>query len=477
MKHFNLKRHFHVVIFCTMLAIFLFTGMPAFAQNNVPRNTPAAQPVVAQTPASPQFSPASIPAKTRLMEETLPNGFRIIIQERPGTGIVGTELLVKVGLMQEMEMYAGITSLIQSLLLTSKTAASPKTFQEAAESDGCLLHSSASPDYAVLNMVATPDIFRNNLKRLASTIKTPDFEQKALDEQKEEQTYNIEGNKSAFQMINEIFLNQFYRYHPYRQPVYGFKNTVNRMKIEEIQKFYNENYSANRMTLAIVGDVNAPETMDLCKKIFADLPRQKNQTVDIPWEPVGAEKKLYLETNSELAWVFVGFPAPDIKSPDYPKMKVLETLLGDGLSSRLFIELREKEGLAYELSSTYPQLEGPSHMILYIVTNGKGLSKSRKKMFDEINKLKKWKISQEELDATKRKLLGKYLLDNETASSQAHNLAYYTALGLGHNFNEVLLRRMQDVTVDDVQNMARKYFENYTVLEIQPSQDPEMFAR
>jgi predicted Zn-dependent peptidase len=464
-----------------LIGIFLFMGnLPALAQA---RTGTTATPLPAEKPhtVSPLAAPAAhqpaIPAKIRLMQETLPNGFKIIVQERPGTGIVGTELLIKVGLMQEMDTYAGITSLIQSMLLGSRTAASPKTFQEAAESDGCILHSGASPDYAEINMVATPDIFRENLKRLAATVKNPDFDQKNLDEEKEQQSYGIDSNKSAFQTINEIFLKQFYRYHPYRQPVYGFKNTVMRMKLEEIRKFYEENYAANRMTLAVVGDINAPETMELCRKIFADLPRQKTPSVDIPWEPVGTEKKLYLETSSEVAWVFIGFPAPDIKSPDYPKMKVLETLIGDGLSSRLFIELREKEGLAYELSSNYPVLEGPSHMILYIVTNGKDLSKSRRKIFEEINKLKKWKIGEAELEATKRKLMGKYLLERETASSQAHDLAYFTALGLGHNFDEVLLRRMQDVTIDDVQNMAKKYFENYTVLEIQPSNDPDMFAR
>lgn len=406
-------------------------------------------------------------SRERVFQDTLPNGMRIVIQERAGTGIVSLELLVRAGVMQEMDTYAGITSIIQAMLINGGND-SHIPLQELGEIEGGIIDSGVQPDYAYISMLTSNDSFKDNLIRLAKVIKEPVFTQEMLDIEKTRHVYQLNNSKNAFQMINEIFLKQFYRYHPYRQPIYGFESTVNRLTLEDIEKFYHQFYTANRMTLAICGDVKGVDTLELSKKLFSSMPKKSIKSVVIPWEPEGQEQKLYLQTTSDTAWLFVGFPAPEINSPDYPAAKVLETLLGDGLSSRLFIELREKEGLAYELSSSYPRLTGPSHMILYVITSGPNLSKSRRKLFQEINKLKQWHIGEEELEATKRKVLGKYLLEREKAMGRAHNLAYFAAFSSSPTFDETLLRRINSVTVEDVRNIARKYLENYTVLEVSP---------
>lgn len=433
---------------------------------------------VGKTPLPWTYRPDYHSEGGRIFYKTLPNGMKILVQERPGCGIVSAEMIIKVGVMQEMDTYAGITGVIQAIMLRGGGKEKFIPLREKTEADGCIVSGGTSPDFAYIKLISTKDTFRVNFKRMLEVIKHPGFEEGILKEEKRKIIQRIQGNKSAYGIINEIFLKQFYRYHPYRQPVEGFKNTVQRLNIEDLRMFYEKFYCSNRMVLSVCGDVRGQDIINLCEKLLSDVPKQNVSVVDIPWEPMRQEKRFHLQASSGMAWIFVGFPAPGVKSPDYPAAKILETLLGEGLSSRLFIELREKEGLAYQLHSRYPELEGPSHMIVYVVTNPKSIYKCRKKIFKEINKLKQWKIGEEELEATKRKVLGKYLLARETTAGQTHYLAYYSALGLGRNFDESLLRRMNRVTVDDVQSAARKYLENYTILIIEPpSQNKVRFRR
>lgn len=410
----------------------------------------------------------SIIDASRQFYEVLPNGFKIVVQERPGTGVVSAILIIKTGVIEEMDTYPGITTVLQALMLRGGGKDKFIPLQELAEADGCIMKSSAKTDYAYILLMATKDTFRTNLKRLFEVLKAPLFDEEALKEEKQKLIFNIENNRTSYQFINEIFLESFYRYHPYRQPIYGNKNTVAKLDLSKIKEYYTKNYCANRMTLAICGDIEGSDILELCKSQLSDIPRGEYKNLDILWEPVGQEKKVYLSTASNLAWIYVGFPAPGMKSPDYPAMKIIQSILGEGLSSRLFIELREKEGLAYELDANYPELEGPSHMLVYVVTNLHGLRKSRKKIFEEINNLKKTPLTEEELDAVKRKILGKYLVEREDSAGRALNLAYVVAIGMGRNYDEAIMRKIQSVTSQDVQNVARKYLDNFTVLVVEP---------
>jgi len=379
----------------------------------------------------------SLANNSRLFHKTLSNGLKVIVQEKPGCGIVSAELIIKVGVVQEMESSPGIITLIQYVLLRGGGRGKFIPLQEMMEADGCVLKASAKQDYAYIRMMSTKDSFRVNFKRMIETIKAPAFNEKLLEEERKKLIFYLGNNRSAYQHIYEIFLGNFYRYHPYRQPVYGSKSAIKRIKLRNMRDFYEKYYVGNRMTLAICGDINGVDMLELCTKTMSDIPSRKINVVDILWEPVGQEKKLRLRTSSNIAWIFWGFPAPGVKSPDYPAMKVLHAIWGQGLSSRLFIELREKEGLAYELDSNYPRLEGPSHMILYAVTNGPQLHKCRKKIFKEMNLLKMYRIGEKELEAGKHKVIGKLLIEKETTTGQAHNLAFNVAVGLGRNHDQV----------------------------------------
>lgn len=401
------------------------------------------------------------------MRKTLANGLKLSVREKPNSGVVGVEITIKAGSMEELDSYGGVTTLIQRLIMHGGGKDRFIPLKKKAEFDGCIIRASAGPDVARISLLTTPDKFRVNYKRIIEVLKHPDFSEAAVDKEKKQLIRDLQGHRTAYRSINELFLKQFYRYHPYRLPVYGSKATIKKLTPEVIREFYKRNYTANRISVAVVGDIQGRDVMQLSEKLLSDIPSRKISNVDIPWEPKGQEKRLHLAAYSNTAWLFVGFPAPSIKSPDYPKMKLLSTIIGEGMSSRLFMELREKEGLAYSLSSDYPRLEGPSHMVVFVVTTQRNLYRNRGKMFRIIRSIKKDGVTGEELEAAKRKVLAKFMMKRETCSQIAYSMAFYSAMGMGYTYDKALIDRINKVTTQDIRDVARKYLRNYTVLVVE----------
>jgi zinc protease len=220
--------------------------------------------------------------------------------------------------------------------------------------------------------------------------------------------------------------------------------------------------------VSVAGKVERSSIEAKIKSELGELQPQKDTTVEIQWEPKAAEKEIVLSAGSRLAWVFLGFPAPGKKSSDYAAMRMLQGLLGEGLSSRLWTELREKRGLAYELGSVYPDLEGPSHMLAYIITRPNEVGESRRRILDEVEKVKREGVPVLELEETRRKLIGNYLLERETNRGKAFHLALAELLGMGYESDLAFIKQIQAVTPQDVQRVARTYLDNATLVVARP---------
>jgi zinc protease len=458
-----------------LILTFLLNFLPVHASET--GNVEPAAMVISRSKILPEVTDYRLSADKGFLERKLGNGIKVIIDERHGSGIAAAEFIIRVGNMEEMDTFAGITSVIQKIIMRTEIPETGLSLQESAEEDGCMIAAVSEADYARISVVGTRDIFKKNFARTAWAIKNPDFSPEVLKEVKVEILQDLDGRQNALKVIHELFLKEFYRYHPYRTPVGGFRNTVDRLALDSVKGFYERFFSGDRITVSVAGDIFGPDMMDIVQNSLSKIPPHPRKKVDIPWEPVAQEKRLQMATTSNIAWLFVGFPAPSVKSPDYPKMLLLNGMLGEGLSGRLFIELREKEGMVYEISSLYPQLDGPAHLVMYFLTNGRNLGKARRKFFDEIRKIKREPITEKELEDAKRKVIGKIMAGRESSRDRAFSLAYYTSMGLDSDYDRILIERIRRVSVKELQDTAKKYLENFTVLIIEsvPEQPERKF--
>jgi zinc protease len=146
-----------------------------------------------------------------------------------------------------------------------------------------------------------------------------------------------------------------------------------------------------------------------------------------------------------------------VDSSDYAALKLLTTYLGNGLSSRLFVELREKRGLAYEVSAFYPTRLDTSHFVAYIGTAPENTAIALDGLKQEVDRLCETVLTDEELQSAKNKLLGQYALGKQTNAQIAQTYGWYETLGLGVAFDDLFQQQVAEVTAEEAQTAAQRF--------------------
>jgi predicted Zn-dependent peptidase len=142
---------------------------------------------------------------------------------------------------------------------------------------------------------------------------------------------------------------------------------------------------------------------------------------------------------------------------DYPVLKLISTYLGNGLSSRLFVELREKRGLAYDVSAFFPTRLDTAPFVTYMGTAPSNTEIAIDGLSSEVARLTKETLSESEIQGAKNKLLGQYALGKQTNSEIAQTYGWYESLGLGIEFDRTFQATIAPITAEQVQEVANRY--------------------
>ena len=166
---------------------------------------------------------------------------------------------------------------------------------------------------------------------------------------------------------------------------------------------------------------------------------------------------------TETAWILLGWQVDGVlNKKDYAALQLIDSMLGSGMSSRLFKSLREQEGLAYQLGTGYSPNVLRGSFMLYIGTNPETLEKAKAGLFKEIYKLKTEYVGDKELQDAKEKLIGNYIIGLETNLDKASNIGWYEASTRGYEFKQDYENLINSITDADIIEVANKYFtDNY----------------
>jgi predicted Zn-dependent peptidase len=181
------------------------------------------------------------------------------------------------------------------------------------------------------------------------------------------------------------------------------------------------------------------------KNIIKALSTPKNLTKEIP--------------NTNTDWILLGWQVAGLDNKkDYAALEVIDSLLGTGMSSRLFKNLRDQEGLAYQLGSSYSANALSGAFLVYIGTNPDTYEQSLKGLWKEINTLKTEFVGTKELQEAKDKLIGHFVISLETNMDKADNLAWHQAAEDNYKFAKEYEQLINSVTESDIMRTANKYF-------------------
>jgi predicted Zn-dependent peptidase len=259
-------------------------------------------------------------------------------------------------------------------------------------------------------------------------------------------------------LVHEIFTQNFFKDHPLGKPILGTKETVRRFDQEAILDYYGGKFAPGNMIISAAGNLDHHEFVELLRERFGQLQPGTNGWHDTP-PKTNSRIILRNKKSLEQVQICVGVPSYSISHDRRYVTYVLNTLLGGGMSSRLFQNVREKQGLVYSIFSELNPFRDAGMLSVYAGTSRESASKVVKAIVNEFRQLKEVPITEDELKRAKDQLKGSLMLSLESSTARMSNLArqemYYDHfIGM-----DEIINRIQKVTVADLLRSANELFQ------------------
>ncbi len=399
-----------------------------------------------------------------MREITLNNGIRACIKNNKNTPRVALTLSISIN---KPEKIAGEYSLMNRLLLKGTKKYTSEELANLLDENAIELYSEMKYDYLRFKFVCLNEDYEKALEILSDIIMNSSFDEFEKEKVKLKGELNAELD-SAKVKASDLFTKTIYKNHFYGHSYTEILKEVEKVKKADVINSYKTILNTGRKTLALVGDI---EDNGLLEKYFGNIPLATSELSNIPYpKDITKEYTELIKKDANQAQIFQGWIVPTIGNRDYPVLMLLNIILGaSGLSSRLFLELREKKGLAYTVRTSYESLEKSAIFSIYIGTEPSNIQASIDGFKEEIDKIKNIKVSDEELYNAKNNLLGKLQFVSETNSQQANIMAYYSIIGKPFDYRNTLIDNIRKVSSDDIIRCANKYFtENYVLTVLKP---------
>lgn len=406
-------------------------------------------------------------------EVRLSNGLTLVHLHTANDPISACHLFIPGGTGQEPQEKLGISTLSWSLLLKGTEKRSARQLAEDIESIGASLGAGATHDYAEISCHAISDYFLQALQIMSEALFTSVFIESEIEKEKAALIAAIRSKKeSIFSVASESLNTNLFPNHPYARPSSGYEETVKNLTQYDLLDWRRKTMVPNGAILSVASNLPFDEVLKDVEKFFGPTHWPKSKKVIsfskktlLPKKPVYIQKTEHFEQ----AYLLIGYPAPPVESDDYIPLKVLSAVLGGGMSARLFQQLREKEGLAYDVGAFYASKKHGSAFVSYMGLQASRLKEAKARILLALEDVRKKKIPLRELNEVKNYVKGTYILDHQTNSQRAHYLGWWRTLGLGPTFDGEYIKRLDRVTPAHVLAAAKRVFSKNTVtIEIIP---------
>lgn len=256
----------------------------------------------------------------------------------------------------------------------------------------------------------------------------------------------------------EAFLATTFRQHPYRRPVIGYREDIQNLRRADVERFFRQYYTPDKMTMVLVGDVDPQEVKKLAKVYFGRYPKGAGKTPFIPPEPPQTEaRQVTLELDSQPLYL-EAYPCPPLKDPAYLTYEVLARLLTGGRTSRLYrsLVLEQKVALNVQVSVGFPGNKYPNRFLIYgAPAPGQTTAALAAGIAQELKALQTTPVTPAELERVKTQLRMELLQNLMSNEGMAKLLAEYAVKGGGWQQLFARLEAINDITPADIQRVAQ----------------------
>jgi len=391
-------------------------------------------------------------------QDTLPNGLRVVLIKNPGTTSVSVDLWVRAGSRFESSPINGISHFVEHLLFkgTSKRtaqeisreiAAAGGSFNAYTQWENTQLHISILPSHLELALDILSDLAQNSLMTEEMVAK----ERKVILEE-----ISL-GKIYPPSYILNLVSKTLFADNTLEMPISGTEDSVKAIRRQDLLKFYQRQYVPNNAFLTVVGNIDGSSLHGLIRQKFGAWPG-RNDPPSSPPAPVRQSQFREVRERKFLdqAIVILALQAMGARDIDRPSFEIINAILGSGGNSRLYQEIREKRALSYLVGSIYHPLSDTGFWGVYVGTDPKNTPLVKSIISQEMARIQEEPISARELNDIKNYIRGRTLIRNENNASLAEFVSQGVLTGQWL-LPEEYLGKIQAVTADDVQRVARTY--------------------
>ena len=401
----------------------------------------------------------------------LSNGLRLLVREDHRLPLVGMGAVFRGGLLAETPQDNGITRLMTKVLLKGTKTRTAEQIANELESVGASISSEAGNNsFSVSVDVMKPDVKRG-FSLLSDVLLNSTFPEKAIAREKEIQIAAIQQEEEQLTSVaRNIMREALFPQHPYALRSNGSVGAVQHLTQKDLLDFRDRYVVARNGVIYVFGDVKADEIKQLVEQTLGNMKAGALTLIDAK-ASMPLAKTTMVESRKDKAQgvIMVGFRGASLSSPDRYALELIDEASSD-LGSRFFIRIRQQMGLAYYVGASQMQGLVPGLFAFYLGTDPQKLERVRTELLDEIHNLANDGLTPEELQRAKKKLIGQQEIANQSNDAFGYHCALDELYGLGFNYYKQLEYHVNAVTLDDVKEVAAKYFRDqpYVLATVRP---------
>ena len=388
------------------------------------------------------------------MREFNKSGINILLEKQCATPRMCASFFFKVN---KKEKFCGVNSLLARLLLQGTKKYSSSELALEFENECIDISSKAKQDYIKISLVFLNEDFNKAMDLVSDLILNSTFEswQKEVFKIKGEIISDLDNPRIK---LTDAFTGEMFQNHHYSSTMTKVLDSIDKITFDDIKKAHIDLLNS-KSSIVLVGDYqDENELLSYLENKFSFMKSTDtlDEIEDLFKGNINKDKIIQIEKNdASQAQIIQGCIIDSFNSEKCAKISVFNNILGSsGLSSRLFVNLRDKQGLAYTVRSQYETLLHSGVFSMYIGTDPKNIQKSLDGFKNELQKLAQIPVSDEELKGAKENISGriKYLSQNNAQIASIKGYEYM--MGLGLNYNELYLDDINNVSKEDVMNIA-----------------------
>jgi len=403
-------------------------------------------------------------ARTRLA-----NGMTVLVRENPTAPVVGMSLMVRMGTRYETRQTAGLSNFLQLIVVRGTTTRDGTEIVNAADRMGGSIDAYADADYAEITATALSRFWLDMLDLVADVTLRPALSDGTIQAVRDFLGRQIRNRADKpYDAAFDALLARTFGDNPYGWDALGLKESVERMDRAALLAHYRRHYVPGGMVLAVSGKVKRQDVVARAERLFGALSAAPAPAPNTTPPPAPAAARAVLTVPGAQSQILMGGLAPSLTDPDLAAMKVVTTVLGGGLASRFFSELRDKQGLAYTTAAREPLRVSPGYFLALLGTAPANQEKAEAALREQLERIQKQVVSDEELRVAKAYLLGTLAMDRRTNARQAWYLASLETAGVGYEFLDRYQAQVRAVTAADVQRAAQKYLATLRTVVAEP---------